>query len=80
MVSRAFTSALEMFSGIWGKRHVQGDQAFEQMEKSLYISNLKQHVIRVSHVDKLTNTSGTQLRLDTAFFINLVVHGRCNYL
>jgi len=38
MVSMAFTSALEMFSRIRGKRPDQGDQAFEQMEKlSLYL-------------------------------------------
>jgi len=49
----SFTGALVMvlFSGIRGKRHNR-DQAFRQMEKSDYISNLKQDVIRVSHVDK----------------------------
>jgi len=41
-----------MFSGTRRQRHDQGDQAFEHMEKSLYISNLEQDVILVSHVDK----------------------------
>ena len=67
-----FTSALEMvlFSKICGKRHDQGDQAFRQMEKSVYISNLKQDVYAY-HMS--TNTSGTLLQPEIAFFINLVV-------
>jgi len=41
--------ALEMFSRICGKRHEQGDQDFQHMEKTLYTSNLKQDITSVTH-------------------------------